>query len=79
MIVAAVEDATRPVDLGCLARVISASDHRVEPAAGALHVQQAGLFYFHNADGERLGALLYKPAGIAPGGKVPVITWVYES
>jgi dipeptidyl aminopeptidase/acylaminoacyl peptidase len=36
------------------------------------------LFYFSNADGERLGALLYKPANLAATEKVPVITWVYE-
>jgi dipeptidyl aminopeptidase/acylaminoacyl peptidase len=36
------------------------------------------LFSYVNADGERLGALLYKPAGLQPGAKVPVITWVYE-
>jgi dipeptidyl aminopeptidase/acylaminoacyl peptidase len=36
------------------------------------------LFYFHNADGERLGALLYKPADLGPNRKPPVITWVYE-
>jgi dipeptidyl aminopeptidase/acylaminoacyl peptidase len=36
------------------------------------------LFSFFNADGERLGALLYKPAGLGPTDKVPVITWIYE-
>ena len=36
------------------------------------------LFHFHNADGDRLGALLYKPANRPPSDKVPVITWVYE-
>lgn len=36
------------------------------------------LFDFHNAQGERLGGLLYKPVGYEPGDKVPVITYVYE-
>ena len=36
------------------------------------------MFSFHSADGDRLGALLYKPAGLGANDKVPVITWVYE-
>ncbi len=34
------------------------------------------LFHFHDADGERLGALLYRPPGRTED--VPVITYVYE-
>ncbi len=36
------------------------------------------LFYYYNADGEKLGALLNKPVDYKPGQKVPVITNVYE-
>jgi len=36
------------------------------------------LFYFHDADGERLGALLYRPSTPGPDDGVPVITYVYE-
>jgi dipeptidyl aminopeptidase/acylaminoacyl peptidase len=78
-IVAAVEDATHPVDLWMFgARGQRTRITELNPQLARFTFSKPELFYFHNADGERLGALLYKPAGLAPGGKVPVITWVYE-
>jgi dipeptidyl aminopeptidase/acylaminoacyl peptidase len=50
----------------------------LNPQLARFRFSKPELFNFHNADGERLGALLYRPAGIDPDGKVPVITWVYE-
>ena len=78
-IVSAVEDATHPIDLW----MFGANNQRsritdLNPQLARFTFSQPELFYFHNADGERLGALLYKPAGLAPNDKAPVITWVYE-
>ena len=69
---------TRPIS-GCF----GASGQRtritdLNPQLARFTFSKPELFYFHNADGERLGALLYKPAGLGPNDKVPVITWVYE-
>jgi len=74
------QSATRPPDL-----------FAVDPATGArrqisaLNPQLAGfrfstprLFYFYNGDGERLGALLYRPVNVDAAQKIPVITYVYE-
>jgi dipeptidyl aminopeptidase/acylaminoacyl peptidase len=78
-IVSAIEDATHASDLW----IIGSSGHRtritdLNPQLSRFTFSKPELFYFHNADGERLGALLYKPAGLAAGEKPPVITWVYE-
>jgi dipeptidyl aminopeptidase/acylaminoacyl peptidase len=78
-LVSAVEDATHPIDLW----MFDGSNQRtritdLNPQLARFTFSKPQLFYFHNADGERLGALLYKPAGLAPTDKVPVITWVYE-
>lgn len=78
-VVAAVEDATRPGDLWLFAgpgRRSRITD--LNPQLARFAFSKPELFYFHNADGERLGALLYKPAHLGPNDKVPVITWVYE-
>ena len=78
-LVAGVEDATHPVDLWMVgARGQRTRITELNPQLARFTFSKPELFYFHNADGERLGALLYKPAVLAPGGKVPVITWVYE-
>jgi dipeptidyl aminopeptidase/acylaminoacyl peptidase len=78
-LVAAVEDATHPVDLWMLgARGLRSRVTELNPQLARFTFSKPELFYFHNADGERLGALLYKPAGLAAGARVPVITWVYE-
>jgi dipeptidyl aminopeptidase/acylaminoacyl peptidase len=78
-VVSAIEDATHPGDLW----LIGASNPRtritdLNPQLARFKFSKPELFYFYNADGERLGALLYKPAGLSANDKVPVITWVYE-
>ena len=78
-IVSSVEDATHPIDLWML----GANGQRtritdLNPQLARFTFSKPELFSFHNADGARLGALLYKPAGLAPNDKAPVITWVYE-
>jgi dipeptidyl aminopeptidase/acylaminoacyl peptidase len=78
-VVATVEDATHSDDLWML----GANGQRtriteLNPQLGRFRFSKPELFYFNNADGERLGALLYKPAAMGPNDKVPVITWVYE-
>jgi dipeptidyl aminopeptidase/acylaminoacyl peptidase len=78
-VVATIEDATRPADLW----MIGAGGQRtriteLNPQLARFKFSKPELFYFHSGDGERLGALLYKPAALGPNDKVPVITWVYE-
>lgn len=78
-IVSAIEDAAHASDLW----IIGSSGQRtrvtdLNPQLSRFTFSKPELFYFHNADGERLGALLYKPAGLVAGEKPPVITWVYE-
>ncbi len=74
-----VEDATHPDDLwlfdgkGGRARLTD-----LNPQLARFSFSKPELFHFVNSDGERLGALLYKPAAMAPGDRVPVITWIYE-
>jgi dipeptidyl aminopeptidase/acylaminoacyl peptidase len=78
-IVSMVEDATHPGDLwlfGTPGRRTRITD--LNPQLAAFTFSKPELFYFYSADGDRLGALLYKPAGLRPSDKVPVITWVYE-
>jgi dipeptidyl aminopeptidase/acylaminoacyl peptidase len=78
-LLASIEAATRPSDLWLLGsggqrtRITN-----LNPQLARFSFSKQELFYFDNADGERLGALLYKPAGIGPADRVPVITWVYE-
>jgi dipeptidyl aminopeptidase/acylaminoacyl peptidase len=78
-IVATIEDATHPDDLW----LIASGGQRtriteLNPQVARFKFSKPELFYFNSGDGERLGALLYKPAGLGPADKVPVITWVYE-
>ncbi|MCA1585947.1 MAG: prolyl oligopeptidase family serine peptidase [Acidobacteria bacterium] len=78
-VIVAVEDATRPTDLW----IVGADGQRtrmttLNPQLARFTFSKPELFYFHSADGDRLGALLYKPVGLRPKDKVPVITWVYE-
>ncbi len=78
-VVAPIEDATHPDDLW----IVPVSGPRVRvtdlnPQLARFMFSKPELFYYTNADGEQLGALLYKPANAAPGAKVPVITWIYE-
>jgi dipeptidyl aminopeptidase/acylaminoacyl peptidase len=78
-IVSAVEDAVHPSDLW----LFGANEARtriteLNPQLARFTFSKPELFSFHNADGERLGALLYKPAAAGPNDKPPVITWIYE-
>jgi dipeptidyl aminopeptidase/acylaminoacyl peptidase len=78
-VVLSIETATRPADLWFVdtkRQRTRISD--LNPQLARFTFSKPQLFYFHNADGERLGALLYKPVGLGPQDKVPVITWVYE-
>ncbi len=75
-----VEDATKPRDLwlfdttkGTRTRITD-----LNPQLAQFRFQKPELFYYYNGDGEKLGALLYKPAGVQADQKLPVITWVYE-
>ncbi|HJZ77960.1 MAG TPA: prolyl oligopeptidase family serine peptidase [Vicinamibacterales bacterium] len=77
-VVVPVEDATHPDDLwladgGRRTRITD-----LNPTLARFTFSKPEMFWYFNADGERLGALLYKPAGLRSGDKVPVITWVYE-
>jgi dipeptidyl aminopeptidase/acylaminoacyl peptidase len=78
-VVSSIEDATHPDDLW----MISPTGQRtriteLNPQVARFKFSKPEMFYFNSADGERLGALLYRPVGLAPSEKVPVITWVYE-
>jgi len=78
-IVVPVEDATHPEDLW----LVDGSGRRtrvtdLNPQLARFSFSKPEMFHYFNADGERLGALLYKPAGLRPADKAPVITWVYE-
>jgi len=78
-IVVAIEDATHPDDLW----LVDGSGNRsritdLNPQLARFTFSAPEMFWYYNADGDRLGALLYKPAGLRPADKVPVITWVYE-
>jgi dipeptidyl aminopeptidase/acylaminoacyl peptidase len=75
-----IEDATHPDDLwfidGAGARRTRITD--LNPQLARFTFSKPEMFWYFNADGDRLAALLYKPAGARPADKVPVITWVYE-
>jgi dipeptidyl aminopeptidase/acylaminoacyl peptidase len=78
-VVASVEDAAHSPDLW----LIGAGGGRtrittLNPQLAKFAFSKPELFYYHNADGDRLGALLYKPAGLGANEKVPLITWIYE-
>ncbi len=78
-IVAGVEDAVHPADLWLFGP--NAPRTRIttlNPQLARFTFSTPELFYYHNADGDRLGALLYKPSSLGPDGKAPVITWIYE-
>lgn len=75
-----IEDATHPRDLWLLDRD-ARSRRRItdlNPQLSRFRFSRPELFFYYNADGERLGALLYKPVGFEQGQQAPVITWVYE-
>jgi dipeptidyl aminopeptidase/acylaminoacyl peptidase len=76
-----IEDATHPDDLWF---VDDRGDNRrmrvtnLNPQLSRFTFSKPEMFWYFNGDGDRLGALLYKPAGLQRVDKVPVITWVYE-
>jgi dipeptidyl aminopeptidase/acylaminoacyl peptidase len=78
-VVLTIQDATHPEDLW----LVDASGRRsrvtdLNPQLARFTFSKPELFWYFNADGERLGALLYKPAAMGATDRVPVITWVYE-
>ena len=78
-VVVPIEDATHPDDLwfvdagGSRTRITD-----LNPQLARFAFSTPEMFWYYNGDGDRLGALLYKPAGLRAGDKAPVITWVYE-
>ena len=50
----------------------------LNPQLDAFEFSTPEMFAFENADGKRLGALLFKPTLAAADEKVPVITFIYE-
>jgi dipeptidyl aminopeptidase/acylaminoacyl peptidase len=77
-VVAQIEDATRPPDLWIVSGGGRTRLTELNPQLARFTFSRPALISFDNADGERLGALLYKPVGLSPTDRVPVITWVYE-
>jgi dipeptidyl aminopeptidase/acylaminoacyl peptidase len=78
-IVTRIENATHPDDLWLLdAKGARSRVTDLNPQLARFSFSTPDLFYFRSADGDRLGALLYKPAHLAAGAQVPVITWIYE-
>jgi dipeptidyl aminopeptidase/acylaminoacyl peptidase len=75
-----VEDATHPADLWLFETTTGKRKPvtHLNPQMEKFRFSKPELFTYYNADGERLGALLYKPVDFEPGMKVPVITYVYE-
>ena len=77
-IVSLIEDATHPPDLWLIGADRRTRITDLNPQLARFAFSKPELFSYYNADGDRLGALLYKPVGIAENERVPVITWVYE-
>lgn len=75
-----IEDAMHPADLWVLDddSGIRTRLTRLNPQLDRFTFSKPELFYFNNMNGERLGALFYKPTGWHSGQDVPVITYVYE-
>jgi dipeptidyl aminopeptidase/acylaminoacyl peptidase len=75
-----IQSATHPPDLW-LIDTTNGDKERItdlNPQLTKFQFSKPELFHYHNADGVRLGALLYQPVGVGPDEKVPVITRVYE-
>lgn len=75
-----IQNATCPQDLW-LFDTKAGSKRRItdlNPQLAKFCFSKPELFYYYNADGEKLGGLFYKPVDYKPGQKVPVITNVYE-
>ena len=77
-VLTALESATTPPDLW---RIDAGSGERtrvtdLNPQFADFAFSRPELFHFDNQDGERLGALLFRPEGVEAD--VPVVTYVYE-
>lgn len=74
------EQATQPADLFLLDMVTGERSRVTElnPQLSRFSFSTPTLFHYYNGDGERLGALLYRPVNIGAQKNVPVITYVYE-
>lgn len=74
------ERATHPPDIYVVNTDTGERDRVValNPQLSKFDFSEPQLFHFRNADGERLGALLYRPVALPPDEPVPVITYVYE-
>ena len=77
-VLVAIQSATAPSDLwfidgdtGLRTRVTELNPHLSD-----FEFSEPELLHFDNADGERLGALLYRPPGATED--VPVVTYIYE-
>ena len=68
------ESATTPGDLWILETGKSEPRRLTElnPQLRNVAFSEPELFHFDNADGDSMGALLYKPAGYQPGNKIPI-------
>src|SRR5262245_6628207 len=78
-VVTMIEDATHAPDLWLVGAGQRTRITDLNPQLARFTFSKPELFYYYNADGERLGALLYKPAAVnGASEKLPVITWVYE-
>ncbi|MFQ5720723.1 MAG: prolyl oligopeptidase family serine peptidase, partial [Acidobacteriota bacterium] len=78
-LVVTIETATHPPDLWAFDR--HGTGRRLtdlNPQLDRFTFSAPELFFFHDADGERLGALLYRPVSPPEPDAVPVITYVYE-
>ena len=77
-VLTALQSGTTPPDLW---RIDAGSGERarvthLNPQLADFVFSEPELFHFDNQDGERLGALLFRPEGVEAG--VPVVTYVYE-
>jgi Tol biopolymer transport system component/dienelactone hydrolase len=74
----AIQSGTRPSDLwhidGTTGRRTRVTE--LNPQLAEFAFSQPELLHFDNAEGEQLGALLYRPPGVTD--RVPVITYIYE-
>lgn len=74
-----IQSSTAPADLWYIDAASGARTRVTElnPQITDFDFSEPELLHFDNADGERLGALLYRPTGVGSA-PVPVITYVYE-
>lgn len=75
-----IQSATRPADLWLIDTETGSRRQvtNLNPQLERFNFSTPELFHFDNTDGDRLGALLYRPTGIAEGARFPVVTYTYE-